>query len=452
MRTTSRYRDEQHDNYRGDAPGDPSRDLIEIYHEFALIDFDGDGVSELREVIRANTTILYNEESDGGVFHRYCPIPMPHKVYGRAIADLVIHDQRVKTVLQRQQLDNLYKSNNPRPHLPDGSERGDGSTFDDLMDNTPGAAVREGRVPVRYEAVPFVADKVFQMQEYTDREIERKTGIAKEGQSLDRNALDASKAITATQASIMEEGQNVRSELMARIFAETGLTSLVKSILKLLIKHQPRARMIRLRNKWVPMDPRGWNSDMDVSIAVGLGVGNQQEQINQSMQMVALAEKVAVSPYASLIPEDKAYAILRRAFTALGVKNVDDYLAEPEKDEEGKPIPKEPPPDPDMIKAQADAQAQQQKLQMEEQKAALGIQLEREKAEAQIGLEREMAANKMQLEREKAVFEAEQAEQQRAFEMQMAERQFEQNARLAQQKADSDVAMKKYREGGDLDK
>lgn len=453
MRTISRYRDEQHDNYRGDSPGDPSRDLIEVYHEFALIDFDGDGVSELREVIRSGQTILFNEEADcGGVFHKYTPIPMAHKVYGRAIADLVINDQRVKTVLQRQQLDNLYKTNNPRPHIPQGGERQDGSTFDDLNDNTPGAWVREGNAPIRYEAPHFFAAEAFQMQEYADREIERKTGIAKEGQSLDRNALNTQKQMTATQAALMEEGQNVRAELMARIFAETGLKSLFKGILKLLVKHQPRERVIRLRNKWVPMDPREWNADMDVSIAVGLGVGNQQEQISQAVQMLDIAERVAGSPYASLIPEDKAHATIKRAYTALGVKNVDEYLAEPETDENGNPVPKPEQPSPEMIKAQADAQAQQQKLAMDEQKAALDIQLQREKAEAQIMLEREIAANKMQLERDKAAFEAEQAEQQRIFEMQMAERQFEQNAKIAQQKADSDAQLKKYREGGQLDK
>lgn len=452
MRTLSRNRDNQGMDYR--VPGDPSRDLIEVYHENVMIDFDGDGVSELREIIRCETTILYNVENDGAglAFHSYTPIPMPHKVYGKGVSDLVINDQRIKTVLQRQQLDNLYKSNNPRPHLPEGSERSDGTTEADLQDATPGAAVREGRVPIRYEAVPFVADKAFQMQEYADREIERKTGIAKEGQSLNRDALNTAKQKTATQAQFDEEGQNARAELMARIFAETGFRSLFKSILRLLIKHQPRARVIRLRNKWVPMDPRGWNADMDVSIAVGLGVGNQRQQIDQAMGMVDLAERVVQSPYASLIPEEKAYAILKRAFTSLGVKNVDDYLAEPEKDEQGNPVPKQEQPDPDVIKAQADAQAQQQKLALDEQKAALDIELQRNKASAQIELEREIAANKMQLEREKAAFEAEQAEQQRMFEMRMAERQFEQNTRLAQQKADSDHELKKYREGGDLDK
>ena len=268
------------------------------------------------------------------------------------------------------------------------------------------------------------------------------------GQSLDADAIKKEK--TATQSRYDEEGQNARAELMARVFAETGFRSLFKGILKLLIKHQPRERVIRLRNKWVPMDPRGWNADMDVSIAVGLGVGNQRQQVEQAMGLVDLAERVVQSPYANLIPEEKAHAILKRAITALGVKNVDEYLAEPEKDEQGNPVPKPEQPNPDVIKAQADAQAQQQKLGMDQQKAEQEISLQREKAALSLQLERESAANKQQLEREKAEFEAELARDQQAFEMQMAERQFEQNAMLAQRKADSDHEMKKYRQGGSL--
>lgn len=454
MRTLARNRGTEGMDYR--VPGDPSRDLIEVYHENVLIDFDGDGVSELREIIRCDTTILYNEENDGGgvSFHSYTPIPMPHKVYGKGVADLVIQDQRIKTVLQRQQLDNLYKSNNPRPHIPQDAERADGTTYDDLMDPTPGAAVREGRAPVRYEAVPFTADKSYQMQEYADREIERKTGISKEGQSLDPDSIKKEK--TATQSRYDEEGQNARAELMARVFAETGFRSLFKGILKLLIKHQPRARVIRLRNKWVPMDPRGWNADMDVSIAVGLGVGNQRQQVEQAMGLVDLAERVVQSPYANLIPEEKAHAILKRAITALGVKNVDEYLAEPEKDEQGNPVPKPEQPNPDVIKAQADAEAQKQKLAGEQQIQAARLAGDQALAAQKLAAMREEAAEKQRLAREEAEFEARLARQKADDEASLALYQIELEAELNRQQAElraqTDVEMSRNRPGGDLDK
>src|SRR3546814_4348791 len=70
-----------------------------------------------------------------------------------------------------------------------------------------------------------------------------------------------------------------RIELIARVFAETGVTDLFRKILRLVGAHQNGPRIIRLRNRWVPMDPRSWNSEMDVSVNVGLGTGNRDQML-----------------------------------------------------------------------------------------------------------------------------------------------------------------------------
>lgn len=435
-RSQSRYRDEQAGGQRGDGFADPSVDMIEVYHEFAQVDFDGDGFAELREVIRVDTVLLYNEESDGGVFHRYCPIPMPHKVYGSCPGNLVVNDQRVKTVLLRQQLDNLYKSNNPRPVVGSGALLDDGQTADSLNDSAPGAAINLRDIAqFRFDAVPFVADKVFQMQEYTDREIERKTGIAKEGQSLDHNATEATNSMTATQANHIEEASNTRAELMARIFAETGFRSLFKAILRLLVKHQPRERMIRLRNKWVPMDPRQWNADMDVEISVGLGIGNRREQIAQADSVLMTMAELVQSPYGSLVSEENAYNAVKRKYTASGIKNTDDYITEPPKGPDGKPLPKQPQPSPEEMKLQAEMQMQQAKLQGEQQLQAVKLRMQQEEAVAKQQLAREQAEFEAQLAAAKAEQEAALAQQKLAMELQIAEQRMAMEERMAEHKA-----------------
>ena len=129
-----------------------------------------------------------------------------------------------------------------------------------------GAIIRTANDGLDVFAVPFVADKSFPMLAYVEQQAESRTGISKQGQGMDPDALDKSKQITATQSAIMEEGRNSRAEMIARIFAETGVRDLFRKMLKLLVMHQPRARVIRLRNKWVEMDPRSWNADMDVAI------------------------------------------------------------------------------------------------------------------------------------------------------------------------------------------
>jgi hypothetical protein len=90
QRAISRYQDEEWGAQTLDQPGDPSREMVQLNDEYALIDFDGDGVSELRHIIRSGTVILLNEECDEGPFSRLCPVPMPHKIYGQSLADQVI--------------------------------------------------------------------------------------------------------------------------------------------------------------------------------------------------------------------------------------------------------------------------------------------------------------------------------------------------------------------------
>ena len=46
-------------------------------------------------------------------------------------------------------------------------------------------------------------------------------------------------------------------ELIARIFAETGMKQLYKIVLHLLTTHQDQPRMVRLTNEFVPIDPKG---------------------------------------------------------------------------------------------------------------------------------------------------------------------------------------------------
>jgi hypothetical protein len=62
-------------------------------------------------------------------------------------------------------------------------------------------------------------------------------------------------------------------ELIARIFAETGMKQLVQDRAAPDHDAPGSPRMVRLRNEFVPIDPRVWNANMDVSINVALGRG-----------------------------------------------------------------------------------------------------------------------------------------------------------------------------------
>jgi hypothetical protein len=334
------------------------------------------------------------------------------------------------------------------------------------MDDSPGAIIRVGSAPIEAFAIPFVADKSFPMLDYVANQVESATGISKQGQGMDPDAIDTSGQITATQAAIMEDGRNARAELIARIFAETGIKDLFKLILKNLVTHQPRSRVIRLRNDWVEMDPRSWNSDMDLSIAVGLGMGNKAEQIAVADGVLQTMAELGQTPFSSLIDKEKVYNAVKRKFSAAGIKNIDDFLVEPERDEEGKVVPEQPQPDPEMMKAQAELQMQQAKLQGEQQmaqaklefqqqEASLKIQLAREEAAAELELAQAKAVAEMQLAREKMAFEQEAARERMAFDQNLAAHQqsvADRNSEreLGRKDKEADAKLSKDRKGGSL--
>ena len=406
-RQQARYRDEQW--YAGTQVAigaDKSQDIIAVLDEFVRCDYDGDGLAELRRVIRVGDVILFNEvqeAQDGAPFALLCPCPMPHKVYGRGLADQAMEGQKVATAVLRQTLDNLYKTNNPRPVVPDTAV-GD-STFDDLGDSSPGAVIRT-RAPAQLDwaVVPFTAASSFPMLEYIARDIEERTGIQRKGQGFNAEALKKNSPDTATQAAIDENSRNERAELVARIFAETGVKRLFKLVLRLLVRHQPRARIVRLRNAWVPIDPSGWNAEMDLSITVGLGVGSRMEQIGQANDVLRTMAELQQTPYAWLVDAAKVHKALKRKFAAAGIKNVDDYLVDPAR-APAPPQPRQAGADPAVQLKAAELQGRQQeaalKLQLMREEAGAKLQLEREKAAAEIALARERMAAEVALERER---------------------------------------------------
>ena len=435
-RSQARYRDEEWQT----SQTDKSQETIQILHEFPLVDYDGDGISERRAIIRSGATILYNEVADDHPFALLCPVPMPHKVYGLSLADQVMDLQRVSSTLTRQMLDNLYLHNNPRPELPEGAERDDGTTLEDLQTTAPGAIIRTRMAgQLSTFTVPFVGDKVLAALEWADQQQQARTGINGHGQSLDTDALK--KPQTATQAALDDNKRNERVEMIARIFAETGVKQLFRKILRLVVTHQPRERVIRLRNEWVQIDPRGWDAEMDMSISVGIGVGNKQEQAASMAQALEVSERLAMSPYAGLVTADNVYNQVKKLFNALGIKNTDAFITDPKNAE---PQPEQP--DPEAMKVQADAQAQQAKLAIDRENNAAQMAFQREKGALELDLAREKAKAEIGLARDKADAEFELAMRQQDREFELARRSDEHEAAMGE------AALGTNRPGGDLDK
>jgi hypothetical protein len=379
---------------------DPSMQDVEVYECYIRADMDGDGLAELLQVWYAGNKILEETETDYIPFHSLCPIPVPHKFYGLSLADKVMDLQLQKSTITRQMLDNLYLTNNYRVGAVDGQVN-----LDDLISPTPGGVIRmknpNAVVPM---AVQPVANQAFPMLEYLDAVQAKRTGVSDATQGLDPNVLQN---VTATAVAAFQNASAGKMELIARNFAETGVKSLFKGILQLLCKYQDKPRIIRMRGQYVQMDPREWSNQYDVSISVGLGTGNKQEQMAMLAMILDKQERILqqFGPANPLVTVGQYRETLGRMIEAAGFKDSSTFFkpVTPEIDQAlSNPPPQQQQPDPAIQAMMMQAQAQ---LEIDRQKALADIQAKREKAAAEIQLAREKAAAELELKRQE--FEAE---------------------------------------------
>jgi len=358
---------------------DFSQQLVELYECYIHIDENEDGEAELRRIVKAANEILEDEEVDYIPFHSLCPIPVPHKFFGQSLADRVMDVQLVKSTITRQMLDNLYLTNQSRVGAVEGQVN-----LDDLLNAAPGGVVRmKNPTAVVPLTVQSNVAQAFPMLEYFDNVQAKRTGVSDAQQGLNPDILEN---VTAAAVAAMTQASTGKLELIARIFAETGIKSLFKAVLALLIKYQDQPRMVRLGGKFVTFDPRAWKADYDVSIHVGLGTGNKEQQLAM-LQMILAKQEQILSQFGAnnpLVTVSQYRETLAKFIEAAGFKTADEFFKPitPEVEQMlAQPQPEKP--DPNLEATKMLMQVEQEKTQAKAQIEAARLDLERQQLEAE---------------------------------------------------------------------
>ena len=370
--------DEYWARYKGRASVGPlsayERRRVLYVEAWCYIDYDGDGIAELRRVCTVGDgyKVVNNESADEIPFAMFACDPEPHIFFGSDLADLTKDIQRIKSAVLRGMLDSLSFALYPRTSIVEGMV-----DIDDVLNPEVGSIIRM-RQPgmVQQLNVPFLGKEAFPMVAYLDQMKESRTGQTAASQGLDPDVLQSTTraAVTATI-----RGAEQHLEMMARLFAENGFKPLFKGLLKLVITHQDKERVVRLRNEWVPVDPRVWDSSMDCSVNVGLGSGVTDERLavlnNIAARQTEAMEKLG--PDNPLVGLGNIRNTLAKMLEISGYKDTDQFF-KPIPVDWQPPPPEPPPPTPEelMMQAQmADIQARtavdQQKLGIAEQKVML---------------------------------------------------------------------------------
>jgi hypothetical protein len=359
---------------------DPSMKLIEVTEAYMKMDIYGTGQATMhRFILGGGNKELLDFEPWGDVPFAVFEIdPEPHTFYGRSIADLIMNDQDSSTAMLRGMMDNVALVNNPSIDVVEGQVN-----MDDIMNNEIGS-IRRVKVQgaIQANAIPFVAGQTLVAMQYLDDEIQVKTGVTKASMGLDPNALANS---TATAAQLTAQAGAGQIEVIARNIAEGGMKRLFKLMLNLLVENSCEETMMRLNGQYVPIDPRSWNTAMDVTVNVGLGTGKEENKhaaLNQAFQ-TQMQIWQAYGPTNGLVTMTGMRNTLADMLVLAGVRNTDRYFNPMTPEQEQQLIAQQqqaqgqPQPSPEAqaiveaetIKAQAKSQTDMMKLEIEAQKA-----------------------------------------------------------------------------------
>ena len=368
---------------------DFSMQTVEVYECYIRIDEDEDGIAEMRRIVYCGSEILEDEECDYVPFHSICPIPIPHKFFGQSLADRVMDIQLEKSTITRQSLDNMYLTNNARIGAVDGQVN-----LDDLLNATPGGVIRmKSANALQPLQVPSVFGQAMPMLEYLDNVQAKRTGVNDAQQGLDPDVLSN---VTAAAVAAMMKSNSGKLEMIARIFAETGVKSLFKGILKLMTKYQEKPRIVRMRGEYVSFDPRSWANEYDISVNVGLGSGDREQKLTM-LQMIMSKQEQIIQAYGAanpLVSVGQYRNTLAKFIEAAGFKDAGEFINEitPEVNA-ALSQPQPPAPDAQAEVAQMLAQVEREKTQAKAQIDAAKLDLERQTLEAEYtrkGIEMQM--------------------------------------------------------------
>lgn len=395
--TTNRFEDIENSDTT-DSRDMSMRDVL-VVESYIKSDYDGDGIAELRRVVTLGSAyeVVENETFDHVPFACLSPILMPHRLVGRSIAELIMDLQLIKSTVMRQLLDNIYLTNNARIAAVEGQVN-----LDDLLNSKAGGIIRM-RQPNSVQVLqpPLVGQNAFSLLQYLDEIKEQRTGLSKASMGLDADALQST---TATAVAAQMSAAQGKIEMIARVFAETGVKQMFRLVLTLCLHHGKKEQMIRLNNKFVPIDPSNWKHEYDLTVNVGLGSGQTNEKMAFLAQMAQKQEQILLQMGAEnpLVDMQQYRNTLAELASMAGFKDASRFFKNPE---DTPPQPQQPPPPSEA----------EMKMQFEQQKFQAELELQKAKQAAELELKREELQMKMQIRQEELRYEA----QLRGFEQQL---------------------------------
>ena len=347
--------------------------IVDVIECWIRSDRDGDGIAELKHIIKAGEDILLEEDISYIPIADLNPIEIPHEYFGLSLADMVRPQMQATTAIMRGFVENVYYGNYGRtladPNVVD---------FAALQNPVPKQIIATNGSPVNsvQQLNPEPISSGTQgMLEFLQLQKEQSTGLTKASMGLN-DALYVS-GNSAEKTAAAQSAAQIRIEHIARRFMETGLKDLCRGVLKEMKQNIKEDIMYKTEKGYAsisPLDLQRIPSNMDLDIQANLGENSNSSQQQKLAQVAELLPQMAQDPEArKYISPNAAFNLGNQMLQSMGFDPL-DYFVDPE-DEEA-------------------MQQVEQQIQQEQQQAQASSELEMETVKANISLVKAEVDNK----------------------------------------------------------
>lgn len=367
------------DEFSDDDEADESMKMYWLEEWYVFVDFDGDGIAERRKVDVIGGKVFDNIEYDYQPIVALSSIPMSHRHSGLSLVDLVKPIQELATYLQRSINDNIARINRPKKYLSEGGITSDGKTIEQLLDDSEIVTVRQPGMIEPEQHQPVLTEILAVRQTVVDQ-TQIRTGVAP-NMSLNPDVLQQS---TADAFGNALNKANERIEMIARIFAETGIREAMLKAHRQIKEHQDIPKTLKIHGKWVESNPADWKDRENVTVNVGLGFSSKEQQLATAKMMLDVQTGLVERGMNFSTPEN-VFNALEDLVEAAGRKSPERYftIPEPQPQEQQQPDPVA------MAQVQlANAQAQAVVADQQRKMAEMQADMQRKNAEMDAKLEK----------------------------------------------------------------
>nr|DAP32861.1 MAG TPA: Portal protein [Caudoviricetes sp.] len=302
-----------------------ARQEVIIYECYTKIDINGDGILEDMIITICGDTIIRMEQNYMGrhPFFAISPTKDPHRIWvKRSYAELIGELQDLKVALTRQIMQNVALTNDPKMLLDETA-----INIDDFVQGRKVVRMKSGH-SLNEVAMPMpvspLSPQTFTFLEWLEGQKENRTGITRYNQGLDANSLNK----TATGISAILGQSSQRLELVARMFAETGLYELFRFMVSLNQKFIDQATVIRLTNKEMRITPEDLDGSFDLIVNAGISIATKESTIMATQTLLTAIMQANAGGYMISTPEN-IYNLFKKWIESIGFKNYGDYITDP---------------------------------------------------------------------------------------------------------------------------